>query len=354
MTTIPTESLGSLPRPRALLDLLKYTEADNEVSEEVRNTFDESIKAMVTRYEATGSPVITDGEYGKYPDFITYPLRGQSWRKTAGFGLTLDDINHCQLPELTKGPFHYTNFSHNFLIATRQHTSVPIKHAVISPSTLSLLYPARPLADYSRDDFVEDLLSEHISEIRQYLHEQAYKVQIDFCDGPLALRLDPSGQLLNSFVLFLNMAMDCFSDEEQRRLGIYIGTHQADAIDIAELIPVVLELPAKSFYIATANRTDKRELLSIIRANIKPDQRIFIGVIDPASPYLETVAEVRDAIIEASRYIPPDQLGTTDNTGFAPFADNPYTDLETALERIRVRVEGTALASDLLGGATRK
>ena len=44
-----------------------------------------------------------------------------------------------------------------------------------------------------------------------------------------------------------------------------------------------------------------------------------------------------------------DQLGTTDDCGFAPFADDTSTARATAFAKIRARVEGTQLASAQLG-----
>ena len=57
----------------------------------------------------------------------------------------------------------------------------------------------------------------------------------------------------------------------------------------------------------------------------------------------------RDRVLEAARYIPVGQLGTTDDCGFAPFCDDVSTTRATAFAKIRARVEGTALAEQALG-----
>jgi 5-methyltetrahydropteroyltriglutamate--homocysteine methyltransferase len=49
-------------------------------------------------------------------------------------------------------------------------------------------------------------------------------------------------------------------------------------------------------------------------------------------------------VLEASEFIPPAQLGTTDDCGFSPFGDDLSTARETAFAKIRARVEGTQLA----------
>ena len=83
---------------------------------------------------------------------------------------------------------------------------------------------------------------------------------------------------------------------------------------------------------------------------MKPDQRIFVGVIAPIDPRIETPEEVRDRVLEAADYIPLEQLGTTDDCGFSPFSDDTSTSRDTAFAKIRARVLGTALAADVIGG----
>jgi 5-methyltetrahydropteroyltriglutamate--homocysteine methyltransferase len=87
----------------------------------------------------------------------------------------------------------------------------------------------------------------------------------------------------------------------------------------------------------------------MIRDHLRPHQRVFVGVVSPIDPQVETGREVRDRILEAARYIPVDQLGTTDDCGFAPFCDDTSTTRETAFAKIRARVDGTRLASRDLG-----
>jgi 5-methyltetrahydropteroyltriglutamate--homocysteine methyltransferase len=59
---------------------------------------------------------------------------------------------------------------------------------------------------------------------------------------------------------------------------------------------------------------------------------------------------VRDRVLEAAEYIPIEQLGTTDDCGFAPFADDTSTSRDTAFAKIEARVRGTALAAETLSG----
>ena len=97
-----------------------------------------------------------------------------------------------------------------------------------------------------------------------------------------------------------------------------------------------------------ASEPDRKRVLSKIRELLRPGQTVFVGVIDPINPAVETPEQVRDRVLEATEFIPVESLGTTDDCGFSPFADDTSTSRETAFAKIRSRVEGTALASTVL------
>jgi 5-methyltetrahydropteroyltriglutamate--homocysteine methyltransferase len=126
------------------------------------------------------------------------------------------------------------------------------------------------------------------------------------------------------------------------------STHSLD-VPYRELLPSLLQLKAGNFYIQLASEKDPRSVLEVIRDHAQPNQRIFIGVIDPIDPRVETAEEVRDRVLQAAEYIPVDRLGSTDDCGFAPFGDDTSTPRETAFAKIRARVEGTRMASVELG-----
>ena len=162
-------------------------------------------------------------------------------------------------------------------------------------------------------------------------------------------------QLLDSFIDLNNLALSRFSPEERKRIGVHTcpggdlhATHSAE-VDYADLLPKLFELKAGNFYVALACEQDRRRVLKIIRKYLKPGQRIFVGVIAPIDPRIETAEEVRDRVLEASEYIPVEQLGTTDDCGFAPFSDDTSTNRDTAFAKIGARVMGTELAGELIG-----
>ena len=350
---IPTEPIGSIPRPPELIAAIRAAAEGLLSAADLQAMVDAAVRATLIEFEATGSPVITDGEQPKYHNFASYCVQGLPNFAPDGFALTF--THHVRRwPRLTAGPFKYLHRADAYLRLARKLTDLPLKQAVISPSALSLFYPESELPGYSRSQFIDDLLQEHEAEIRACLTEGAHSVQIDFTEGRLACKIDPTGALLNSFVHLNNMALDRFSEADRQRIGVHTcpggdcdSTHSAD-VDYAELLPSLFELNAGNFYIALAREPERARVLALIGRYLKPYQRAFVGVIDPLNPRIETPEEVRDLVLEAARYIPLAQLGTTDDCGFSPFCDDVSTSRDTAFAKIRSRVQGTRLADTIL------
>lgn len=349
---LPTEPIGSIPRPLELIEAVAEKGSDDPSLEPL---YEDAIRDTVARFEATGSPVITDGEQRKYHNFWTYCVHGLRNTAPEGFKIPFAAGHTRRMPRLTHGPFRYGRYADSFMDVAMRYARLPVKQAVISPSALSLMYPAEGLPGYSREDFIDDLLREHETEVRRCLQKGAYNVQIDFTEGRLAMKVDPSGHLLNSFIDLNNLSLSRFSAEDRSKIGIHTcpggdrdSTHSAD-VDYAELLPSLFELKAGNFFVSLAGEKDRVRVLKIIRQYMKPGQRIFVGVIETINPRMETPEEVRDRILEAAEYIPVAQLGTTDDCGFSPFCDDTSTTRDTAFEKIRVRVTGTRLASEALG-----
>jgi 5-methyltetrahydropteroyltriglutamate--homocysteine methyltransferase len=351
---IPTEPIGSIPRSPELLATMRDHAAGNISDDNFRSIQESALRDTIQRLEGTGSSVITDGEQTK-PSFATYPLAGLENLAPDGVTIPFADGHTRQLPRLTKGPFHYAVHAVTYLRAAQRYTRRPIKQAVISASALSLLYPQGGLAGYSREDFLEDLIDEAAKDIRECLENDAACVQIDFTEARLSLKLDPSGGLSNSFIELNNRVLNEFSDEERKRIGVHTcpggdrdSTHSAD-VDYRNLLPALFRMNVGRFYVQLASEPDRKRVLSTIRNLLKPGQMLFAGVIDPIDPKVESVETVRDRVLEAAEFIPLEVLGTTDDCGFSPFADDTSTSRDTAFAKIRSRVEGTGLASQALG-----
>jgi 5-methyltetrahydropteroyltriglutamate--homocysteine methyltransferase len=350
---IPTDPIGSIPRPPELIEAVN---AGDILDPNLDPHYEDAVKDTIERFEATGSPIITDGEQRKFHNFWTYSVFGLPNTAPDGFRIPFAAGHVRRMPRLTAGPFRYKRYAYSYLDVALKYAHRPLKQAVISPSALSLMYPADAIPGYSRDEFIEDLLSEHEKEIRGCLSKGAAKIQIDFTEARFAMKLDRSGNLLSAFIDLNNLALARFSDAERKVIGVHTcpggdmdSTHSAE-VDYAEFLPLLFHLNVGNFYIALSGEKDRVAVLKIIREHMKPGQHVFAGVVSPIDPRIDTPEEVRDRVVEVSKYIPLDQLGTTDDCGFAPFSDDTSTSRDKAFAKIQARVEGTALAADLIAG----
>jgi len=305
--TIPTEPIGSIPRPDYLVEGLAAFEAGRLSPQRLGELQEMALADTMDRFAETGSPVVTDGEQAK-PSFATYPLAGLDTLAPDGVVIPFADGHTRQLPRLTGAPFRYRHYADEYLRNAKEYTRIPVS-----------------------------------------------AVQLDFTEGRLSLKLDPSGGLLRSFVDLNNQVLNRFSDEERKKIGVHTcpggdqdSVHSQD-VDYAELLPMLFELNAGNFYLQLAGEADRRRVLESIRKNHHGGQRIFVGVTDPIDPRVETADEVCERVLEAAEYIPPDRLGTCDDCGFSPFADDTSTSREIAFAKITARVEGTWLAHRTLG-----
>jgi len=351
---IPTEPIGSIPRPPELLTAMHAHATGQTNSDQLHAAEDAALRDTISRFEETGSPVITDGEQTK-PSFATYPLSGLTNLASDGAIILFADGHTRQLPKLSEGPFRYAVQAVSYLKRAKQYANRPVKQAVISASALSLLYPQNGIANYSQSAFLKDLVNEAERDIRQCLDADAPCVQIDFTEGRLALKLDPSGGLLKSFIQLNNSVLERFSPSERQTIGVHTcpggdhdSTHSAD-VDYAGPLPALFDLKVGRFYVQLASESDRQRVLKLIAGVLKRDQMVFVGVTDPIKPMVEKPEEVRDRILEAARIIPVQSLGTTDDCGFSPFADDTSTSRDTAFAKITSRVEGTRMASQVLG-----
>ncbi|MGI8639897.1 MAG: hypothetical protein ACR2MG_08070 [Pyrinomonadaceae bacterium] len=380
--SIPTENVGSLPRPMKLQEAIADYDAGKITKEELKVEQDAACKDSIERMEATGAPIVSDGEQ-RASSFATYPLADT----LAGTGLAdnlagdgqyfaiFTDGHHRQLPRLTGGPFKYKTYAADYLKEAVKMADKPLKQAVIAPSMLYLLYPLDgEIEGYTREQFMEDLVNECEKDIRQCFEVGAERVSIDFTEGRLACKNDPRNpwtgrKMLDSFVELNNRVIDRFSPEERKNIGIHTcpggdcdSTH-SDEVDYADLLPSMFKMNAGYFLIQLASEKDKEYVYKLCGEHSREDangvpQVCFIGVINPLDPTVETPEQVRDDLVTAAKYIPVERLGSTDDCGFSPFSidvkpkhGSPDLARDIAFQKIESRVKGTAMASEQLGVA---
>ena len=377
---IPTENVGSLPRPMSLQRAIAAYDRGEITREQLTAEQDAAAKDSVERMEATGTPIVSDGEQ-RASSFATYPLADT----LAGTGLAdnlagdgqyfaiFDDGHHRQLPRLTGGPFRYKTYAADLFAQSAPYATKPMKQAVIAPSMLYLLYPLKDAIEgYSREQFLDDLCDEAEKDIRKAFQAGATRVSIDFTEGRLANKRDARNpwtgeNLLQTFIELNNRVIDRFTARERQNIGVHtcpggdMDSVHSKEVDYAELLPSLFQMNAGYFLIQLASEQDKERVYELIGQSIRTDahgvkQVAFVGVIDPLNPTVETPEQVAADLVRAAAHIPLDQLGATDDCGFSPFSidekprhGSPDFARDIAFQKIAAREQGARLAAQQLG-----
>src|SRR3954465_11494524 len=341
---IPTELVGSLPRPMKLQEAFQAYDDGKIEWAALQAEQDAAAEDSIKRLEATGEPIVTDGEQ-RESSFATYSITDT----LAGTGLAdnlagdgqffaiFDDGHHRQLPRLTGGPFRYKTYASEFVEKNKKIATHDVKQAVISPSMMMLLYPLEGEIDgYSRDQFLDDVIDECEKDIRQCFAAGAVRVSVDFTEGRLANKNDSRNpwtgkDMLQDFIDLNNRLFERFTADERRNIGIHTcpggdndSVHSKE-VPYEKLLSKMFQLNAGYFLIQCASEEDREEVYRLCGQYSRDDangvpQVCFMGVINPLSPEVESAAQVKHELVTAAKHIPVERLGATDDCGFSPFS----------------------------------
>jgi methionine synthase II (cobalamin-independent) len=377
---IPTELVGSLPRPMKLQEAYADYDEGKITTEEFEAAQDAAAEDSIRRLEQTGEPAVTDGE-NRESSFATYNLADTLSGTGAADHLALDgqyfaifdDGHHRQLPRITGGPFRYKRYASEFVEKNIKIATKPVKQAVIAPSMMMLLYPLEEeVPGYSRDEFLADCVDECEKDIRQCFAAGAVRVSVDFTEGRLANKNDARNpwtnkNMLQEFIDLNNRVFDRFTAEERKNIGLHTcpggdcdSVHSLE-VPYEQLLSHMFEINAGYFLIQCASEQDRESVYKMVGQYSRDDangvpQVCFMGVIKVGDPNVETPEQIKDELLTAAKYIPVERLGATDDCGFSPFSrdvkpahGSPDFARDVAMQKISNRVEGARLASEALG-----
>ena len=125
---IPTEPIGSLPRPIPLIEAVATGNSEDPALDPL---YEDAIRDTIERFESTGSPIVTDGEQRKYHNFWTYCVHGLPNTAPDGFRIPFTAGHTRRMPRLTAGPFRYRRYADSYLEVAQRYAHRPVKQAVI-------------------------------------------------------------------------------------------------------------------------------------------------------------------------------------------------------------------------------
>ena len=317
--------------------------------------FDEAVRDTLRRFEATGSPVITDGEQRK-PSFATYPVAGLANIAPGGVTIPFEDGHTRQLPLLTEGPFRYATPAWSYLDGARDQTT----RAAQAGGHLGL--GAEPAVPGRRARW---LLARRVRRGPRR-RRRPTRSAASWPGAPPRRSTSPrrgcrsssipSGGLLDAFVDLNNLVLARLTDEERsqgRRAHLPRRRPRLDAQRRRRLRGAAPRPVPPRTSTGSSSSSRARPTGSACSASSASRRPASAGSSSasstPSSSASRRREEVADRVLEAARFIDPDHLGTTDDCGFSPFGDDVSTSRDTAFAKIAARVEGTRIASERLG-----
>jgi len=375
---IRTTHVGSLPRERAMVDMIFAREAGEAVADDA---FDAAAKAhvaaVVKRQVEAGIDLVSDGESTKisYATYIAERFTGfagdsprnapadlklfpEFLEKLAQSGGTPTYARPQCVGEISvKTDAPLRRDIANLRAAVDEHGGAPFMNAV-SPGTVALFQPD---AFYLDDDAYLDALAEAMRSEYEAIAAAGFQLQIDCPDLALARHMVFVDKSDDEFIAIamrrmekLNYALRNIAADQCRLhvcWGNYEGPHVCD-IDMDKVFPVLLAAKAKYILFESSNPRHAHEWRVFARrASEVPAGKVLVpGVIDSTTNFVEHPELVAERIERFANLFGAERIIAGSDCGFGTFAGYGAVAADIVWAKLRALSEGAALACRAGGG----
>jgi len=374
-TKILTTHVGSLPRSKALSELLFAKDKGDSFSE---NEFDDVVKQnvsdIVKKQLDTGIDFVSDGEMSKisYATYVKDRINGFSGEserrapadldafpeykdKIAKSGGTPTYTRPCCTGELSiKNNDDLLKDINNLSSALNANNHTKGFMNAASPGVINVFLPNK---FYKNDDEYLSKLSVIMAEEYQQITYNNLFLQVDCPDLALARHMNFKELDEKSFLLraekqieALNLSLASVPQDKIRMhicWGNYEGPHTFD-IGLEKILPIVLKAKSKYLLIESSNPRHAHEWKVFEKIKLPRDKVIVPGVIDSTSNFVEHPEVVADRLKQFSTFVPKEQIMAGTDCGFSTFAGFGKVDEKICYEKLHALVEGTKLASKVI------
>lgn len=383
---IITSHVGSLPRPKDLLDLLEAKETGQNIDlQHVHDRVARAISDIVAAQRAAGIDIPNDGENSKtsYTLYIRDRLNGvgpkppeKSLPKTAQHRDLMDhpgmiertaQINQGMSwfdrssPPAAIGPVSYGNraaLETDLANLRAACESQGVAEAFVNSASPGVLTKFVPDHHYGNEDtYIADLADAMAVEYEAIV-DAGFILQIDAPDFGSARHnqyqdLDEAGflKIAARNVDALNHATRHIAPDRMRMhicWGNYEGPHTHD-IPLATLHPVIMKARPSGLLIEGANPAHGHEWEDMKRLGLPDDKVLLPGVIDTTTNFVENPRLVAQRLCQWADAVGRERVIASTDCGFATFAgpNNPVIE-SIVWEKLKALSLGAALASETL------
>lgn len=372
---ILTTHVGSLPRSKAVTDVVFALENGQDISAELaRETIKKAVFDVVAKQVSCGVDVVSDGEMSKisYATYIKDRITGfegdsgrqppQDLEDFPGFlkrqaesGGTPSYKRPCCVAEIRvkdMGPVteDITNFN-AALKATPAHEGFV---NAASPGVIALFQPNRHYPDHA--SYLEALANAMQAEY-EAITNAGLMLQLDSPDLGLGRHMmfkDKSDaeyqKLAHLHVEMLNHATRNIPPDRMRLhvcWGNYEGPHHCDA-PMSLVLPIALKARPQSLLFEASNPRHAHEWTTFRDAEI-PEEKILIpGVIDSTTNFIEHPELVAERICRFADIVGKERVMAGTDCGFSTFAGFGAVDEDIVYAKLGAMVAGAQLASNRL------
>ena len=373
---ILTTHVGSLPRPRDVVDVL-FAQDRGALSDE--RLFDETVRpavrAVVARQRAAGVDIVSDGEMSKisYATYIRHRFTGfEPGEVPRAVPADLDDFPEYRdrlaregatptyLRPVCTGPITVKD------VAPLQRDITRFRDALVganatgafmtaaSPGVIAVFQPN----DYypTREAYLQALAAALKSEYEMIVGA-GFLLQVDCPDLAMARHIQFRDADDREFVRnaemqveALNFALSAVPAESVRMhlcWGNYAGPHTHD-IPLERILPVVFKAKPAAIAFEAANPRHAHEWEVWRDASIPEDKVLIPGVLDSVSNVVEHPRLVAQRITRFAAIVGRERVIAGTDCGFGTFAGFGAVHPDICFAKLASLADGAALASEQL------
>jgi 5-methyltetrahydropteroyltriglutamate--homocysteine methyltransferase len=340
MQAMRVDHVGSLLRPAYLKDAFRRHARSELSAEALRSAQDRAVREVLERQESLGLPVLTDGEYRRLNWQVSFSeVEGWDMWRTSWDNFRRNPENRApgEAP-LTRGEDAVLSFrtpvtarlslKKNFPLQEFEFIRRPAaKMTLMGPDRVAQMSDTAGSPYREPDEFLADVVRIQRQMVRELVAAGCRYVQLDepsytgYVDPATLARMRESGQdPMRNLVRAVEADNSVIDGIHGASFGLHICRgnrasmwHREGSYDaIAERLFAGLRFDRLLLEYDTA-RAGGFEPLRFVPKGVT----VVLGLITTKTGRVETVQELTKRIVDASRYIPLEQLAISPQCGFA-------------------------------------
>ena len=330
--TFHSEVVGSLLRPTYLVEARKQLEIGELNAADFKVIEDRAVNEAIALQETAGIDVITDGELRRYAFYghLVEALAG--FDKYGGWAIPFRDETGEELvlkrPVVVEKLQWKRSMCAEEWVYLRSRKSRPGKVTMISAQQAAAYYdPEKSKGAYAtRDAYLADIVDFSRREVEELIRLGCTYIQIDA--PQYAALLDPQmregyRQRGNDPDRLIDVCIEMDNAIISNHPGITFGMHICRGNNQSKFYASGDYEPISRIFSRTLFRRFLLEYDDARSGGFEPlrhvpeDRFVVLGLVTTKKPRLETAAELRQRIEEATRYIPLERLALSPQCGFA-------------------------------------